>query len=379
MELKDIFKVENQHIFKKHNRDVFNRPGTKSAFWFKITIQNHSDEDSWLEIGSNFAWYIDFYAPDSLGQYQDPIETGTMRPESNKLYDVNFFWLPLNRAFEIYSKTYYAKVESGLTFELPMQVGTIRSLSDNKDTNDYLTAGFIGIVLIMLLYNLFIYISTKDHIYLYYLGYLFLMAFGMPYANGYPFIEKLNFLFFDKGFWNTYFLVWHAPSYFFIGAFCIHYLDLKTRGPKIRRLIQIEIVVLVVVFPLLNILGLEFADLVNAVQISILIFYLTCLVTGYYYVIKGLKQAYYYALGWTFLVGGAFVFFAVINGFLPYNPLTRNALYFGIAIEVALFSLALANRLNELRKEKDLIKSENLRLINDQNENLEQEVKKRTN
>jgi signal transduction histidine kinase len=49
-----------------------------------------------------------------------------------------------------------------------------------------------------------------------------------------------------------------------------------------------------------------------------------------------------------------------------------------VAIEVSLFSLALANRLNELRKEKEAIKAENLNLIKDQNENLEREVKKRT-
>lgn len=378
LKLKDILDAENQYLFKEHNRDVFNRPGTKSVFWIKITIQNYSDEDSWLEVGSNYAWYIDFYAPDSLGQYLSPIETGTMRPENNKLHDVNLFWLPLNRANENQIKTYYVRVKSGLTFELPLQVGTIRSLSKNKYTNDNLTAGFIGIMLIMLLYNLFIYISTKDHIYLYYLGYLFLMTFSMPYANGYPFIENLDFLFFDKAFWNTYFLVWHAPAYFFAGAFCIHYLDLKTKGPKIRRLIQLEIIIIAVVFPLLNILGFQFVDLVNVVQVSILIFYLTCLAAGYYFVIKGHKQAYFYALGWTFLIAGAFIFFAVINGFLPYNPITRNALYFGVAIEVALFSLALANRLNELRDEKDLIRSENLLLIKDQNENLEREVKKRT-
>ncbi len=378
MTLEDILSPENQMLFIDHDKDVFSRPGTKSAFWFKIKVQNNSTEDAWLEIGSNYAWYIDFYVPDSAGLYHNPMETGTMRPNENKLYDVNFFWLPLNKAKEDQSKTYYFRVVSGLTFELPLQVGTIRSLTKNKTINDFLTAGFIGIMLIMLLYNLFIYFSTRDHIYLYYLGYLIMMAFSMPYANGYPYIEKINFLFLNKELWNNYFLVWHAPAYFFAGMFCIKYLNLKNRGPIFRRIIQGEIIIISLVFPLLNIIGFQFVELVNPIQVSILVFYLTCLVAGYYLVFKGIKQAYFYALGWTFLVIGAFVFFAVINGFLPFNPFTRNVLYFGVAMEVSLFSLALANRLNELRIEKDEIKSENLRLIKDQNENLEREVKKRT-
>lgn len=378
MTINEVVSQDNQESFLYLNRSVFSRPGTKSAFWFKVTVENHTSEDAWLELGSNFAWYIDFYPPDENGLYSNPIEMGTMRPDENKLYDVNFFWLPVNKAKVSQSITYYIRVTSGLTFELPMHVGTVRSLSRQKDVNDYLTAGFVGILIIMLLYNLFIYISIKDHIYLYYLGYLFVMIFSMPYANGYPFIERINFGFLDKSIWNEYFLVWHNAAYFFIGTFCIKYLDLKHRAPKLARFIQIEIIIISVVFPLLNIFGIKMVDLVSPVQAFILILYLTCLATGYYFVFKGLKRAYYYTLGWTFLVVGVFIFFGVINGFLPYNPITRNILYFGTVLEVGLFALALANRLNELRGAKEKAEAKNIILIRAQNEELERKVKLRT-
>lgn len=376
--IKDIMKPENQDRFIKQENDVFSRPGTPSAFWFKITIQNHCVEDAWLEVGSNYAWYIDFYSPDSLGQYNELIEMGTMRPEDSKLYDVNFFWLPINEANDNTSKTYYLRVVSGLTFELPLQIGTIRSLSKNKDINDFLTAGFLGILIIMLLYNAFIYHSTKDHIYLSYLGYLLFMAVSMPYANGYPFIEKLNFLFFNKEWWNNYFVVWHSPVYFFIGTFCIRYLNLAQNAPKIRRLIQLEMLIISGVFPLLNLLGVKFVELVNPLQAAILLLYLSCLITGYYITFKRIKQAYFYVIAWTFMIALTFIFFGVINGFFPFNPFTRNALYFGVAIEVWLFSLALGDRLKVLQKEKDDIRAENLKIIKEQNEVLESKVRYRT-
>lgn len=376
--IKDILKFEKQQRFIKHDKDVFSRPGTPSAYWFKITIQNHCGEDAWLEVGSNYAWYIDFYTPEDGGQYHDVIETGTMRPDESKLYDVNFFWLPLNKANNKISKTYYIRVVSGLTFELPLQIGTIRSLSKNKDINDFLTAGFVGILIIMLLYNAFIYLSTNDHIYFFYLGYLLFMAISMPYANGYPFIEKINFLFLNKEWWNNYFILWHSPVYFFIGTFCIRYLNLAQNAPKIRRLIQLEMLIISGVFPLLTLLGFKFIQLVNPIQFCILLLYLTCLITGYYITFKGIKQAYFYVIAWSFMIALTFVFFAVINGFLPFNPITRNTLYFGVAIEVWLFSLALGDRLNVLQKDKDSIKAENLKIIKDQNEILESKVRYRT-
>jgi hypothetical protein len=75
--LQDILAPKNQMRFIDHDREVFSRPGTESAFWFKIAVQNSSSEDAWLEVGSNYAWYIDFYAPDSTGMYNSHIETGT--------------------------------------------------------------------------------------------------------------------------------------------------------------------------------------------------------------------------------------------------------------------------------------------------------------
>lgn len=376
--LTDILQDEYQNKFTSQDKDVFNRPATKSAFWFKMTIQNSCDEDAWLEVGSTYAWYIDFYAPNDSNQYQEAILTGTMRPDSNKLYDINLFWFPLNKAFDNTPKTYYFKIQSGLTYELPLSVGTVRSLSKNKDIFDFITAGFIGIMAIMLLYNTFIYFSTKDHLYTYYLGYLLMMLVSMPYANGYPFVEHIQIGFIDKEWWNSFFLFWHPITYFFVGVFCIKYLDLAKNAKLIQRIIWVEIGVLSILFPLLTLLGFKFVELVNYIQPLILIFYLTCLISGYYVAAKKVQQAYFFIFGWTFLVLSAVIFFAVINGFIPYNPYTRNVLYYGATIEVWMFSLALGNRLNILQKEKERIQSENITLVNHQNEILERKVNERT-
>jgi len=74
-----------------------------------------------------------------------------------------------------------------------------------------------------------------------------------------------------------------------------------------------------------------------------------------------------------------------INGILTYNPFSRNILYFGVGIEIWIFSLALANRLSDIRKEKEETTlalyakiRENEKLILNQNEILENKVKEKT-
>jgi len=375
---KDIIGSDCQKKFKQSDKDIFARPATSSVFWFKFSVENKSDTDIWLEVGSTYAWYIDFYEKDSLGQLKLIAETGTMRPEKNKFYDYNLFWLPLNEAGENSPKTYYLRISASLPLELPLHIGTIKSLTKNRDISNYLTAGFVGLIVIIFLYSLFIYISTKDHVYIWYLGYLLLMGISMPYANSHPFIQKLEFLFFDKEWWNNYFLVWHAPVYFFVGMFCIKYLNLKEKLPLIYRLILVEITLLSIIAPLLNISGIKLVVMINTFQAVVLLLYLTCLITAYYLMFKGNKYARYYVLGWTFMIVNVFIFFATVNGYFPFSNFSRNALYVGVGLEVWMFSLALGDRINIIRKEKELAQAQYVELVESQNETLQLNVKERT-
>ncbi len=374
--IKDVLAEEKQDLFVLNEKDVFTRPGTTSAFWFKIQTKNLSKEDEWLEVATTYPWKIDFYSLDN--DYQAHT-TGSMYDDTTKLYQVNLFWFPLNKAEDNTLKTYYIRVEEGLTFELPLYVGTIRSLSRNKTINDYLTAGFFGVMLIMILYNSFLYIATKDNVYGYYIGYLFFMLLSMTYANGYPFIQYIDIGFLDNYWIHRHFLVWHSFAYLFVGLFCIRYLNLnKNKGLLAKRIILIELFFIVILFPVLSLVGFKIQNIVTPFQGLILILYITCLTTAYYYAFKKDKQARFYAFGWTFMITGVFIFFLVLYGFLPFNPYTRNALYFGVALEVWMFSLALGDRMNVIRREKEVVQAENIKIIKEQKEMLELKVEERT-
>src|SRR5690606_4879486 len=80
------------------------------------------------------------------------------------------------------------------------------------------------------------------------------------------------------------------------------------------------------------------------------------------------------------------VFFVLSNlGILPYNYLTNYTMQIGTAFEVTLLALALATRINILKREKEIsqaealaVAKENARIIKEQNIVLEQKVLERT-
>jgi two-component system, sensor histidine kinase LadS len=385
LSIKDIQAPVWQKKWIRHTKDVFSQPATHAAIWFKVQVCNLTTEDAWLEIGSTLPWYIDFYVPNHQGVYQLPLQTGTMRPVKNKSYQVNTFWLPLNKAKDIQIKTYYIRIKCGFTFEAPMHIGTLRSFHQNKSLNDFLVGGFVGIMLIMFLYNLFVYFSTRDHLYLFYLGYLLWTSFTIPHLNNYPFLHYLTPSLVSKEWWQSNFYLWHPPIYVFVGYFCIVYLHLSQKLPWVKRLLQLEMIILVLVYPLLYIFGMSNIDITTPYQLIVLLFYFTCLFSGYYLFFKRDYHSMFYALGWTFMIVGVFIYLSAINGALPFNNFTRNIMYFGFSIEAWMFSLALGNKINVMRQQTQTAQRqvlekmrENQKLIKEQNDVLEKTVKERT-
>jgi signal transduction histidine kinase len=376
--IQDIIKLDSEKQFSKSEKDVFTRPAMNSAVWFKITTSNLTSEDSWLEVGSLLAAYIDFYFPDENGNYNNPYELGSFRSENKKLYDTNLFWFPLTKSGNTKSKTFFIRILEESPFEVPLSIGTLRSLSKNKTTFDFLTASFMGLMVGMFIYNLFLYYSIKDSIYLYYLAYIVSTFFVNSFLNNFPVIEYLTKEILLGEWWHRNFYIWHHCLNLSIGFFSIIYLQLDTKLPSFSFLIRVQLFLLCFILPTLVILGVDKMALMNIYQPSLLIFLLTILFSSYYLAFKADRQAKFFVVGWTFFIISIIILVSVLNGLLPFNAYSRNAAYFGISIEVMLFSFALADRLHIMRKEKEQNQLKLVELTNEQNQKLEMEVYQRT-
>jgi signal transduction histidine kinase len=127
----------------------------------------------------------------------------------------------------------------------------------------------------------------------------------------------------------------------------------------------------VIAFRLLDLLGLVVS--IYALWFSI------------YVSAQGYRPAKFFLIAWIFFIGGLLVFILRSYGVIPSSVISNSALQWGSAIEALLLSFALADRINILKREKELsqaealeIAQENERIIKEQNTILERKVNERT-
>jgi signal transduction histidine kinase len=382
LSIDDILNPAHQAKFQKNTTQVFARPASTKVYWIKLTVQNLSSMQAWIEAGSIALWYIDYYTAET-GRYQLKMQTGFFRPEENKAYPTNLFWLPLPANSS--PNTVYLRIQSLRTMELPLQVGTLLSLQQNKTKTDYIVGGFVGLMLIMFLYNFFLLIATKDKVYIWYIAYLFSAIFVFTFLNQYPFLvylfPKLRYIS------QQYVISWQNISYFLAAGFAIDFLNLRHHIPRFRIYLLCLLAIMIGLVPICNIFNLiPFPALSLTNQMLVLVLALS-LICGsiYLWITQKERGAKFYALGWTFFFSSSFIFIFTINGLIPYNFLSRNATFAGASLEALMFSLAFADRIRQMRKsqlearltilQKTL---ENKKLIEKQNAILEEKVKERT-
>lgn len=379
LSIQEILSEDVQQQFQQNNSNIFHKPISTSAYWMKLTVSNHSDQDLWLDLDKSFILDVVFYQPDSLGNYTKVTHTGALQPFHSRPYPIiNGFWLPLNKAKEQSNQTYYVRVISHFGIDLALKVASLDKLYAQKNILDILSAAFIGLMLIMILYNSFLFITTKDNIYLLYTSYLFFITLTATFLNSFPIIEyftayQLQF------FIHHYFSIWAYPTLILSGLFCIQYLDLKRNLPQAIAIIKWVLLSQIIII-ILNLSGWVSMESITILeQIVPLALYTTCLTIAFYlFFVKNLKQARFYLLGWSFFFVGVILLVLSGNSLIPFNIYVRNASYFGIGMEIWMFSLALGDRLNFLQKEKQIAQVDRLTLIEEQKDLLEEKINKRT-
>ena len=239
---------------------------------------------------------------------------------------------------------------------------------------------YFGIILVMMLYNLFIYITVKDDSYLYYVIYIFFVGLTQASLQGYTF----------KYIWpqNTWLAIqsaFLAPGLVGIAAllFIRNFLSTKIYVPKLN--FSMNLIIAFYIFCI----GLSLFGIYNLsqllIQITAICASLFAFVIGYIIYKKGLRTAKFFLIAWSIFIIGVLLFVLKDLGILPYNNFTAYTMQAGSAIEVVLLSFALADRINILKKEKEVSQlnalnalKENERIIIEQNIILESKVTERT-
>ncbi|WP_286262778.1 EAL domain-containing protein [Thalassotalea atypica] len=206
---------------------------------------------------------------------------------------------------------------------------------------------FVGIMLVMALYNLVLFTAIKDKVYLFYVGYLLstFVVIGSVTGFGYLiFPDNIQHIL------NRYSLFFHYTLVLFLLLFSLFFLRYdKTRG----RLYWLGICfagLLIALSLISQILSHEYqAKLFFSLQPFLIAITLAI-------VLLRLKRSYgwarFYFLSWIPLLLGATIQPLVLLNQLDYSFLTRNAFMFAVLIEIIFMALALAERMKRFEIER---------------------------
>lgn len=370
--IEDIQLPEYQRLFKKSEQEIPNFNTTPSKIWIKFTLQNQTHEKIYLEVAQALAWYIDFYKPDSAGKPNLVTQTGMLRPIQNREVDNNFFLFQLSN--NTAPQTYYFAIQSEFPLTIPLLLGTAKNILEYRYPSILFLGIFSGLFLVMFAYNLFIYFSVRDKIYLYYCGYLLSGAFILNFISG------------NYGYqWN---IISYFPNYLMtfsmMGAvFNVPFL-LKILGTqKQQRFFKIMIAILAiyVVIGIHNLVTGHYILTVDIFQLLSLLGHFFIFFYSIYQYRKGNSMAIFVATSFSFYSLGVIIFILQNFGVLATNFFTLNAVVLGSSLEVLMFSFALADRINTMRQEKETSQNDlltqiliNEKLVREQNLVLEQTV-----
>ncbi|SFF52130.1 7TM diverse intracellular signaling domain-containing protein [Thermoflexibacter ruber] len=368
--LKQILSTEIQGKFQKVTQEIPNFQSTNAAVWLKFIVENKaSQEDFYLELGSAYLDSIALYVLKDE-QLESKKVGGDNYPFIQREILVTNFLYHLNIP-QGEQRTYYLRVTSLQPLAFPIRIGNIKSLYGRNHVADYVQGLYFGFMLLMFLYNLFVYFSVRERIYLYYVAYVFSTTVFIAGIYGYFF----EFIWADYPLLNNYIVI--APAFFKIFAvlFTRDFLNTKKNAPRIHWISNVFIgtSILIVILLLLK----QAIPALIIAQAGLLFMAIYFLIVGIIVFRKGYSPAKFYLVAWVFLIIGII---AQIIG--DANLIPRLAyispLQIGSALEVLLLSFALADKINTYRAEREKAQAHALLVQKEANETLENKVVERT-
>lgn len=336
--LEEVTKLGDEHFIRFENSKYMGLLSS-SVYWFQLTLDSIS-EGEYLEVAKPHLSRITMYQVDSEGTLVEVSEKGRSLPIAN--HEINYPSFVFSLKTVDGPSVIYFEVETDTYLQLPLTRWTQASFGNHMALSYIFEGLFFGMLLIMFVYNAILGLSLRDRTYLWLVGIIF----------GYGIVQA----------------VWSGLAYVFIwpGA---HLLDLKAnpvaivltsvclmlftkeflmRDTDLRRMKWLQYSVIV-----FGGLGALVAVVIN-VGYGIYLAMVSGLLAMLYafsavYIRKlSTRPVKIYLIAWEVFFAGNVM--SILSGFglIEYTTFVMLAPRIGSVLFVALFSLALADRINNM-------------------------------
>lgn len=367
----DIRKPEAEKTLEEQGTKTLSRfvlPDHFAAFWFAFTLENDGARPVERIISCDEGF------PETLDLFYREGETWIHRKNGARIpYDDRGIET-ISPAFRITLepgeiRTYYLKVQ---TLHRLLTLGFFVQDPETFYRTEWLRSlGYVfyfGAALVIILYNLFLFIALRDRLYLYYVLFgLNFFLFVVAYSGYHRYLDPSL----------AFHYLMHVPVNLFMGFVILFMRRLLNTSRHLPRLDK-ALLALMALFFLVGLL--VFLDVRNYFYIVLLGMpgSLAVLAVGLYAWWKRVPLARYFVLGQSFYLAGVFMIAGVNFGLLPYNLATRYSYIAGSLVELVFFSLLLAYRVRLLEQEKSHAQAQLIREKERKAEELDRLVHERT-
>ncbi len=313
---------------------------TNNAYWFRFALDNQTGKPvtRFIELPRPFLDDVRlFHFVD--GRIITRYSLGDEQPFVQRVMQHQYFVMPLN--LEPGRNQVVLRIASTGTVEAPLRLWQPAAFYEAASKENLLAGAVFGMLLVMIVYNLFVYLSTRDANYIYYISFVASYLMFWATLNGYAFAlawpEAIR--------WNSvavpFSIAWACLS---ASLFADNFLKLYRFSPPAHRLMQG--MALVSAGLMLGSFVLPYVWIIRATSAFILVVSCAALSIGYWRWWLGARFARFYCLSWTAVFVGVSVLTASKFGWLPANFWVDNASQIGILSLVVLLSFTLADRIN---------------------------------
>jgi signal transduction histidine kinase len=326
---------------------------TNSAYWVRLEVENTGLRDkSWLlELAYPHLDRVELFVPRAEGGYERRL-TGDHVPFSRRDLDSRNFVFALEEPAHAH-RVYYLRVSTSGSLNLPLVAWSTLSFLEHQDRELSVIFMFYGLMLVMAVYNAFIFFFVRQREYLHYALYIVSLLVFQATLNGHVFQHLLV---------NQIWLANHilpfsiGASFTWTALFQYDYLSIPKALPRYAGFLR---------FVAWMSAALAVFGLVGPYAWSIRTLVITgaCMTTlAPFATIKlartGHRAAKLYLVAWSMLILGVLLYFAKTLGILPTHFITTWGIQVGASLEVILLSLALADRINVMRADMSTLNTQ---------------------
>ncbi|MBT5380829.1 MAG: hypothetical protein HOK28_01930 [Deltaproteobacteria bacterium] len=320
----------------------------RNPHWFhvQITGDHLSDEIYLLHVDYAFLDELTFFEIHE-GTIIQKIHTGDGQPFRSRPVDYETFLFPLKLKANQTSDIYF-RVKSTESILFPLQLFSREQERKTLSRRNHIYGGLFGAIILIVVYNLLLWMVLRDRSHLLYWIYLLTQAVFQFIYSGYAF-----------RYWWPDHPEFQVASIVMIGAltgllgfeFCREYLDTRKLLPRSDRYINIFEWVIAITIPLIFAIDQQWAVIAVSMLALVVPISILCLVFRLA-IYERLPSAIYIFFAFSTLIIAFCITGISALGWLEFTEFTLHMPPLSVVIEGTLLSLGLAHRIRTLQNEK---------------------------